>query len=91
MLESEGVTFLEKRIVRSGGLQVRYLRIIGDCLRELARIEIAVADPVQRVGISRFGCHRRVDIRGERIARFVVLLLREICVALQVSGDGVVL
>ena len=90
MLQAEGITLLEERIVRSCRLQVRYLRIIRDSLRELAGVEIAITDAVERICVGRLRSQRCINIRDERIARFVILLLREIGVALQIAGDRVV-
>ena len=90
MLQAEGIAFLEQRIVRSGSLQVRYLRVIRDSLRELAGVEIAVAYAVECVRVGRLGCQCRIDIHGESVLRLVILLLREEGITLQIPRNGVV-
>ena len=90
MLQSQRISPLEKRIVGTGSLQLAYLRVVTDGLRELTVVEIAVTDAVQRVRVRRVCHHRGVDIGQERITRLVVVVLREIAVPLQVPRDGVV-
>ena len=90
VLQSQCVTALEEGIVSSRRLHVAHLRVVGYSLRETAAVEIAVADTVERIGIGRVGSQRGVDIGDKRLACRVVFTLRESTVALQVTGDGVV-
>ena len=90
MLESQGVAFLEQRIVRTRSLQLSYLRIVGNGLRELTGIEIAVAYTVQRIGIRRLSCQGGIDIDGERLTCLVVFVLREMGITLQIPRNAVV-
>ena len=91
MLQTKRVTSLEEGIIRTCCLEVSHLRIVGDGLRELAGIEIAVAYSVERIGVGRFGSQGSIQIDGEGLSCLVVFVLREIGVTLQIPGDGVVL
>ena len=85
MLQTEGITALEERIVGSGCLQIAHLCIVGYRLRELTGVEMAVTQPIEGVRIRRFGSQRIIDILREGITRLVILRLRETGITLQIA------
>ena len=72
MQQSLCIAFLEGRIVGACGITVYDLPVVGDGALEIACIEGAVSQSVERVGIGGVSSRYPVNVAHEMLRRLVV-------------------
>ena len=90
VLQALRIPALERGIIRPRGVLVHHLPVVGNGRGEIARVEIAVAYAVERIGVGRIVLVGIVDIAQKHRLRLGVIFLRKIRIAAQVVGLQVV-